>query len=347
MLAVDAAAVMYLWGRKTPQAWSTAVIAAGGAAVLLAVGFGRLGKDLEMVLLAAYGLFIHGVIGMSAAAWILWPTRRRLAVLAGVIALVLVIVGVDGFFIEPHWLEVTHLRIASDKVDRPTRIVVLADLQADRFGPYEQQVLREVLWQQPDLILLAGDYCGEPGSQEHFWQQVNAFMHVIRFSAPRGVFAVRGNCDTRGWEAIVKDLPATAVSKTQTSDLGGLWLTCLSLRDSRNPELEISRPTSAEFHIVLGHVPNFAMGQVNADLLLAGHTHGGQVRLPWIGPLVTLSKLPRSWAAGVTELPGGRKLVVSRGIGMQRDHAPQVRFLCRPQLVVIDLLPQGPEEKGR
>jgi uncharacterized protein len=91
---------------------------------------------------------------------------------------------------------------------------------------------------------------------------------------------------------------------------------------------------------VLGHCPQFAMGNVEADLLLAGHTHGGQVRLPWIGPLTTGCAVPRSWAAGLTELPGGRKLIVSRGTGMERGCAPRIRFLCRPELVVIDLVPE-------
>ena len=75
------------------------------------------------------------------------------------------------------------------------------------------------------------------------------------------------------------------------------------------------------------------------DLLLAGHTHGGQVRLPVIGPPLTLSRIPRAWAAGVTNLPIDRNLVVSRGIGMERGLAPRMRFLCRPELVVVTLEP--------
>ena len=82
------------------------------------------------------------------------------------------------------------------------------------------------------------------------------------------------------------------------------------------------------------------MGKIDADLLVTGHTHGGQVRLPLIGPLMTLSRIPRAWAAGLTELPGGGKLLVSRGLGMERGYAPRIRFLCRPELMVIDLVPE-------
>jgi uncharacterized protein len=90
----------------------------------------------------------------------------------------------------------------------------------------------------------------------------------------------------------------------------------------------------------LGHVPNFALGTIEADLLVAGHTHGGQVRLPWIGPISTHSRIPNAWAAGVTDLPGGGKLAVSRGIGMERHFAPPIRFLCRPELMVIEVTPR-------
>ncbi len=86
-------------------------------------------------------------------------------------------------------------------------------------------------------------------------------------------------------------------------------------------------------------VEGFALGSVPADLLIAGHTHGGQVRLPLIGAIMTLSRIPRRWAAGLTDLPGGGRLLVSRGTGMERANAPRLRFLCRPELVVIDLTP--------
>ena len=96
-------------------------------------------------------------------------------------------------------------------------------------------------------------------------------------------------------------------------------------------------------------MPNFALGEIPADLLVAGHTHGGQVRLPWIGPMITHSRIPHAWAAGLTELPGGGKLLVSRGIGMERGFAPPMRFLCRPELMVIDLVPEreGQSRAGR
>jgi predicted MPP superfamily phosphohydrolase len=93
---------------------------------------------------------------------------------------------------------------------------------------------------------------------------------------------------------------------------------------------------------LVGHAPDDALGMHRADLLLAGHTHGGQVRLPLLGPPITFSRVPRSWASGVSHLPTGATLVMSRGIGVERGNAPPLRFLCRPEIVVIDLVPGIP-----
>ena len=151
------------------------------------------------------------------------------------------------------------------------------------------------------------------------------------------MFAVRGNTDSPGWHEIFSGLEVTIVDARQSFDLGDLRLTCLGLGESYNTAIEITNRRPDRFHLVLGHVPNFALGQIEADLLVAGHTHGGQVRIPGIGPIITHSRIPLAWAAGLTPLPGGGKLLVSRGIGMERGYAPPMRFLCRPELVVIDL----------
>ncbi len=162
-------------------------------------------------------------------------------------------------------------------------------------------------------------------------------MQVARQAA---AFAVQGNVDTAGWEEIFAGTGVRAVSNRRRFELPELDLTCLGLDDSYDPSLVVSSARPGRFHVVVGHVPNFALGKVEADLLVAGHTHAGQVRLPLIGPLVVNCRIPRRWAAGLSDLGGGRKLLVSRGIGMERGFAPRLRFLCRPELAVIDLTPE-------
>ena len=103
--------------------------------------------------------------------------------------------------------------------------------------------------------------------------------------------------------------------------------------------LNLKNTNFNRFTIILGHNPNFSLKRPKADLYLAGHTHGGQVQLPFIGPLITLSDVPKEQAHGRSDLPDGTTLIVSRGIGMERYDAPRLRFFCPPEIVVIDLIP--------
>ncbi len=340
MTAADLAVLVVLWKKRSVLAWCAAVAGAGAAAAVLAGICGY--RPFTIFRLAAYGVFLHGTVVLAGSAVLLWPKRRLAAIGSAALALLLAAVAVDAFLIEPTWLEVSHLRIDSPKVTRAVRIVVLADLQTDQFGQYEREVFRRVLQEKPDLILLAGDYLqAERTRREELRRQINAFLHQIGFPDSAAAFAVGGNVDAGDWPQLFDGLPVTPIHSTHTFEVAGIRLTCLTMPDSMNRSLRVEPPEGGRFHLVLGHCPDFAMGQIDADLLVAGHTHGGQVRLPWIGPPITLSGVPRSWAAGQTDLPGGGKLLVSRGIGMERGTAPRLRFLCRPELLVIDLIPVG------
>ncbi|MEE8452549.1 MAG: metallophosphoesterase [Thermoguttaceae bacterium] len=340
MAVVDLIACRVLKRQPGPWNWFRTTVRAALAAGCLAVVLGM--SPFAIMRLATYGVFLHGPIVLGSSAVLLWSAGRKTAILSATAACVVVGVGIDAFLIEPTWLEVSHLRIASSKIQQPLRLVVLADLQTDQFGPYERMVLRRVLQEQPDVILLAGDYFQASGPlREELRIQLNDYLHEIDFKAPAGVFAVEGNIDSYDWPELFDGLPVTTLRTTSTLDVGGIRLTCLSLSDSRSRSPQLAAAVADRYHVVLGHVPNFALGTDDADLLIAGHTHGGQVRLPWIGPIMTLASIPRSWAAGVTDLPQGGKLLVSRGVGMERRSAPRLRFLCRPELVVIDLVPEG------
>jgi uncharacterized protein len=289
----------------------------------------------------SYGLFFHGVVLLAATAIVWRHLHPVLAIGAALASLGLAAIAVDAFLIEPHWLEVSHRQIASPKIHRPVRIVVVADLQTDDMGTYERAVLRQVLAEKPDIVLFAGDYIEASWQQtQHLLSGLHTALEEGRFAALRGAYAVQGNVDSDRWREAFDRTGIVAVDGRHSFDLGDLRLTCLGLRDSANCGLTIDDARPDQFHLVLGHIPNFAMGKIDADLLVAGHTHGGQVRLPWIGPLMTLSRVPRAWAAGWTELTRGKELFVSRGIGMERGFAPRIRFLCRPELAVIDLVPE-------
>jgi uncharacterized protein len=347
MLAVDVAAIVLLGRLRSLAAWGD-IMACWGivAATLAAVLGGGFENHFGVIRLAVYGVFLHGPVMLIASA-VLWRRSRRwLACAAALAVLALMAVAVDAFLIEPTCLEVSYWRITSAKIHKPLRIVVLADLQTDQFGPFERQVLQQMLDEQADIVLFAGDYIHSSWQQqESLREQFRSILRepAFRQLASKKLFAVRGNTDPADWTRLFEgiDLDVTAVDATRSFDLGEIRLTCLGVADSFNTSLAVANESPGRFHLVLGHAPNFARGLIDADLLVAGHTHGGQVRLPGIGPLITFSRVPRAWAAGLTELGGGRTLLVSRGIGMERGYAPRMRFLCHPELMVIDLVPEA------
>ena len=317
MFVVDVAILRRLQAKKSIATAGALAVAAAAIGSLAALLLGH--ERFAVIRLAAWAIFAHGVVLSLGTAVVFWRSRRGWSIAAAAVAAVLALIAVDAFLIEPEWLEVSHVEISSAKLGRPRRIVVLADFQVDRIGPYERKVIQTVVEAKPDLVLLAGDYVqAEPEQREVVCADVNALLREADLAAHARVFAVQGDMEGPGWPDLFHGLDFVTVSATESFDLGGgLSLTCLSLDASFDTSTQVAADPE-HFHLVLGHCPNFALGKVSADLLVAGHTHGGQVRLPVVGALMTLSRIPRSWAAGLTNLPGGGRLLVSRGTGMER-----------------------------
>lgn len=202
--------------------------------------------------------------------------------------------------------------------------------------------------EKPDLILLPGDYiqCLTEAEQGKGHADLNKLLRETHFSAPLGVYAVQGNVDVNYiWTHIFDKLPITTMDQTRTVNTGEIAVTGLSFADSFNTHVVVPPAQGDRYHIVFGHGPDFALAGPPADLLVAGHTHGGQVQLPLFGPPITLSKVPRSWAQGTKEMQPietqtGSTLILSRGVGMERRFAPRLRFLCRPQVIFVSLKPK-------
>ncbi|HKC25382.1 MAG TPA: hypothetical protein VKF32_11605, partial [Thermoanaerobaculia bacterium] len=97
-------------------------------------------------------------------------------------------------------------------------------------------------------------------------------------------------------------------------------------------------PPPGGLSLAVGHAPDFALGASRlgtVDLALAGHTHGGQVVVPGVGPLLTFSRLPKSFASGTHTL-NGLPLVVTKGVGMERQWAPRIRLFCPPDVTIVE-----------
>ena len=90
--------------------------------------------------------------------------------------------------------------------------------------------------------------------------------------------------------------------------------------------------------VLLYHTPDLieVAAAEGVDLYLAGHTHGGQIRLPWYGALVTASRYGKRFEAGYYQV-GPTQLYVSRGLGFEGLGAPRARFLCPPEIVELEV----------
>lgn len=334
-------------GHRVAFRTGTILALVGGGVVLLSVAgvtnaMLYRGDNFGRVQVLAWTIFLHLPLFLFAIGATLRPRLKTAAVGLWIVSALWGLAGIYAFKIEPTWLDVSRLTLSSPKIAEPVRVVVLADVQTDRAGAYEARVFETAMAQQPDLVLFAGDYVHLGRRSEGYEVELDRLRDAMveaGLSAPLGIYAIAGNVDRPGiWTQLFEGLSATTVETTSRYDLGPLVLTGLGMDDAFGRDVVVA--PEAKFHIVLGHSPNFSLAPVAADLLIAGHTHGGQVQLPFIGPLMTLSVVPRDWASGVTEIEPDKTLIVSRGIGLERANAPRLRFLCRPELVVIDLIPE-------
>lgn len=253
--------------------------------------------------------------------------------------------------VEPFRLEVTRHVVRSDRlpagIDRSLVIAVLADLQTDRIGDFEAEVFRAMDEVRPDMILLPGDYLQfldldafdevQPALAELF----QSMGHEPRL----GIVAVDGDVDEAARSLAGTGAVCLRNESLQFAEdhLQVIGLRTHSSRRDLTPEVVEQVRGFDGLTIVCGHAPDY-MNMVLEErfdeeaVLVAGHTHGGQVSIPWFGPPLTLSSVPRWLAAGTLAQRGKTTLLVSRGVGLERRHAPRIRFNCRPQLVVLELV---------
>jgi hypothetical protein len=307
---------------------------------------------------AAWGLFLYGTLIAAGCAWI-DRRRPRSALFSAAVALGLAGVALFAFRIEPRRLELTCTAIAAPGLKQALRVGVVADLQTDRPGDFERQALQRLKAAQPDLVVFCGDYVqlthglapeAEAPAYERGLEALNRILREVDLRPPLGAYAVRGDVEPEfeRWSRIFAGTGVVCVDQTRDFALAGLRLTALSYGDSRDQSLDRPDPEPAAFWLAFGHRPEVAKSPLAADLIVAGHTHGGQVQLPGIGPLTVLSDIPRRWGAGgLVPLSNQRQLYLSRGVGMERGAAPRLRFLCRPEIALLDLQPAPPAERSK
>jgi predicted MPP superfamily phosphohydrolase len=244
------------------------------------------------------------------------------------------IAAVDGFAIEPYWIEVTH-HVVRAPVAAPLRIAHLTDLHTTGVGRREESMLALVEAEHPDLIVVTGDCVTDPIDYEG----VGAVLS--RLSAPLGVWVVRGNWEVarpiRDENAFFTGAGAHYLKNAAARARDDVWVVGLDdlLAGRPDPDRAFKDVPPGAFSIALFHSPAlFDAIAGRCTLAFAGHTHGGQVCVPGFGaPYLPGGCGP--YLAGWYELNGSR-MYVSRGVGCT---AIQVRFWCRPEIAIYDVEP--------
>jgi hypothetical protein len=258
--------------------------------------------------------------------------------------------------IEPGNLRVEHIEIAHPFVSEEMRIIHISDIQSKNVGRYERKVF-EILKELPaDIILHTGDlvqpfyYSGYDVSR--YEPELRKLAQLFQQLQPQyGTYNVIG--DTELPQKIPQFDELSGVTTLQdeavviSTPKGVLNIFGLGLESSRRGRKEfidawMAQGNRQQVRILMGHAPDYIQMALDTevDLCLAGHTHGGQIQLPFVGPLLASSSIPKSWARGFTQI---RSVAfnVSAGIGV--SHAwglPPMRFRCPPTITVIHIFPE-------
>lgn len=266
------------------------------------------------------------------------------------VALLLGPLGAYMALIEPNRLVVHRATLTSDAVPAGTSLTigVITDVQTTRPGDLEQRAVEALMAEQPDLILFPGDLFQD--TRARFAENVPALRALLaQLRAPGGVYLVSGDVDTderlrsategTGIRWLSNEIVTADVRGTRVV-IGGIELEYTSsAARGLVAQLEARPAAAAELGILLAHRPDavelLPAAGTRTDLVVSGHTHGGQIVLPFLGPPFTLSDVPRTVAAGGLHQMDDRAIFVGSGVGVERGQAPRMRLLQPPSVAVI------------
>ncbi len=226
----------------------------------------------------------------------------------------------------------------------PLRVVHLSDLHFKGMPKRGHLLMAEWVHRfAPDMILLTGDLVSRPWA----WRGCVRWLSTLP-AAPVRV-SVPGNWDYhfhqtyRDFEMRMKAVGYTALrNESMIVNVGDTTITIVGIDDPRrgdpDPETAFSGYDGNSPVILLVHNPDQLPELVDypSDLILCGHTHGGQIRVPGYGAVMTSSSFGKRYEGGYYR-EEGRNIYVSRGVGT--GNLVPVRFACPPELVCLNLYP--------
>jgi uncharacterized protein len=255
------------------------------------------------------------------------------------------ICGVYSVLIERHWLDVRQVNAAIPQLPASFtgfKIALFSDIHLGFFYQPKQlaRLIRRINRLRPDIVCFTGDLLDSPAG---FQVLASAVRELSKLNAPYGKLAVIGNHDHySGVKKIIQGLQQGGFTVLQNDHVvlkkDGDRLYFLGLDDvlDGKPNLHqvMNGVPPSDCKILLVHEPDYAATALAAPiaLQLSGHSHGGQVRLPFIGAILT-TKLGKQFSAGLNR---GKNWLVYTTRGIGTTHLP-IRFCCRPELTMMTL----------
>jgi len=295
----------------------------------------RVRKRKFYAIVAALALLL--LLTASAFCWMLDPRLAPLPWLAAAAALAY------GVLWERRWVETTRRTVTLPGLPESMdgfRIVHLSDLHWDAYTRPEwmRRTFDRVNALEPDIIVLTGDLI------THFREYIEPCARGLgHLRARHGVFAVLGNHDH--WASgrlLTEALEASGITVLNNAHrpIGdGLWL--VGVDDPHLQRADLNRALEGVAddgrpRVLLAHSPDIMEEAADrVDLVLSGHTHGGQVRLPVLGAIMRVTRRPAARPFTVGWGRAGRTLCfTNRGLG---SVLIPIRFNCRPEIAVITL----------
>lgn len=255
-----------------------------------------------------------------------------------IIIILFILLGCYSLFIEPNKLEVNHYKIQDAQL-KGLNIVFASDFH---IKPYQQKRLDKVIElinaENPDLVLSVGDFVS--GHNEKMTMPIEDISKELgKIKSKYGFYTTLGNHD--GWygtEKVKKSLQANGIKVLDNENISiqvnnkTIYIAGIEDLMTGKPNINKALDETKTPTILLTHSPDmFVKVPEDINLTLAGHTHGGQVRIPFIGPIFTASNFGDKYTKGLVE-EKGRNLITTTGIGTS---ILPIRFNCLPEIVVI------------
>ena len=275
-------------------------------------------------------------------------TRRRLlaAAAAGAGSL-----GLYTWRVEPHWLEIVRRKMPVRGLPPELAGKSLLHVSDLHIGPrvdddYLAGVFQLIQELSPEIVVYTGDFvCANADLVDH---APRVFAQLA--CGTLGTFGILGNHDYgRGWRddgaadrvMALAEEAGVRILRNETADVHGLTIVGLDdlWADRFEPGAVLPGLPASDPAVVLVHNPDAVDTpgwETYAGWILAGHTHGGQCKPPFLPPPL-LPVRNRRYTSGEFELSGGRRMYISRGVG----HLTRVRFNARPEATIFELEHDG------